>query len=47
MKKRIEETDRLLAALEVRGDSVMLLAEARKKLGQAYIEAEKEERDEK
>lgn len=36
MKKLIEQADRLLAMLTVSGDSVMLLADARKVLGEIY-----------
>ena len=36
MKNLIEQVDRLLSMLEVRGDSVMILADARKILGEVY-----------
>ena len=36
MKKLIEQIDKLLAMLSVSGDSVMLLAEARRALGELY-----------
>lgn len=36
MKEIMEQVDRLLGMVEVRGDSVMILAEARKALGAAY-----------
>ena len=36
MKKLIEQVDQLLAMLSVSGDSVMLLADARKILGEVY-----------
>lgn len=36
MKNLIEQADRLLAMLSVSGDSVMLLADARKLLGEIY-----------
>lgn len=45
MKEIIEQVDRLLAMVEVRGDSVMILADARKALGEAYREALKEQEE--
>jgi hypothetical protein len=42
MKRLIEEVDKLLSLLEVRGDSVMLLADARKILGEVYRMAPEE-----
>lgn len=36
MKKLIEQADQLLAMLTVSGNSVMLLADARKVLGEIY-----------
>lgn len=36
MKEKLERIDKLLMALEVRGDSVLILAEARMVLGEAY-----------
>lgn len=36
MKEKIEKLDKLLMALEVRGDSVLVLAEARVVLGEIY-----------
>lgn len=45
MKEIIEQVDQMLAMLEVRGNSVMILADARKALGQAYrLAAESEEK---
>lgn len=44
MKEIIEQVDMLLAMLEVKGDSVMILAEARKALGAAYKAAMKEQK---
>lgn len=44
MKEIIEQVDRLLAMLEVKGDSVMILADARKALGAAYQAALKEQK---
>lgn len=42
MEEIILQVDRLLAMLEVRGNSVIILADARKALGEAYkIAAEK------
>lgn len=45
MKEIIEHVDRLLAMLEVRGNSVMILADARKALGAAYRAALKEQKE--
>lgn len=45
MKEIIEQVDRLLAMVEVRGDSVMVLADARKALGEAYREVLKEQKE--
>jgi|GEM_PF-3315613 hypothetical protein len=42
MKRLIEQVDRILAMLEVKGDSVMLLADARRALGQLYQMAPEE-----
>ena len=42
MKQLIEQVDRLLAMLTVSGDSVMLLADARKALGEVYRMAPEE-----
>lgn len=36
MKEKLERIDKLLMAMEVRGDSVMILAEARMLLGEIY-----------
>lgn len=47
MKKLIEQADRLLAMLNVSGDSVMLLADARKILGEVYRMAPEEPESEK
>lgn len=44
MKEIILQIDNLLAMLEVRGDSVMILADARKALGAAYRAALKEKK---
>lgn len=49
MKEIIEQVDRLLEMLEVRGNSVMILADARKALGAAYqlaLEEQKEKEEE-
>lgn len=46
MKKLIEQVDKLLSMLTVSGDSVMLLADARKVLGEAYRMAPAEEPEE-
>lgn len=46
MKELILQVDRLLAMVEVKGDSVMILAEARKALGAAYREDVKEQKKE-
>lgn len=45
MKEIIEQVDRLLAMVEVRGDSVMIMADARKALGAAYQAAMKEQKE--
>lgn len=42
MKEQIEKIDRLLAELVVKGESVLLLADARMLLGKLYREACKE-----
>lgn len=42
MKTLIEQLDKLLAMLSVSGDSVMLLADARKLLGEMYRMAPEE-----
>jgi len=42
MIKILEQVDRLLAMLNVSGDSVMILADARKALGQVYRMAAEE-----
>lgn len=42
MKKLIEQVDQLLAMLTVSGDSVMILADARKVLGEVYRMAPEE-----
>lgn len=47
MKKLIEQVDQLLAMLSVSGDSVMLLADARKVLGEIYRMAPEEPEPEK
>lgn len=44
MKEIILQIDNLLGMLEVRGDSVMILAEARKALGAAYKATMKEQK---
>lgn len=36
MKEKLERIDKLLMELEVRGDSVLILAEARMVLGEIY-----------
>ena len=47
MKTLIEQADRLLAMLSVSGDSVMLLADARKILGEVYRMAQEDTRERK
>ena len=44
MKEQIEKIDRLLAELVVKGDSVLLLADARTLLGQLYRMANEAEK---
>lgn len=46
MKKLIEQVDRLLAMLNVSGDNVIILANARRALGEAYRMAPEEETEE-
>lgn len=46
MKEIIMKVDQLLAMLEVRGNSVLILADARKALGDAYRIAAEEENKE-
>ena len=41
MKEIIMQVDQMLAMLEVRGNSVLILADARKALGEVYRMAEK------
>ena len=45
MKKLIEQIDKLLSMLTVSGDSVMLLADARRALGELYRTAPEEKQE--